>query len=121
MEIIGEILTEDTSESMTLKVKDPLQILYITRATGTPAVSLQRYIPFTTQEVFEFSWNHIESTCVPIDGLEAYYNNALSMIKKHIDPSLVADLTSSENKSETRAYDSYLAMLEKFMSKKPLN
>lgn len=117
MEVVGEIVDKGGD---IISVKEPLQILYITRSSGTPAVSLQRYIPFSTQEVFEFSWSHIESICEPIEGLEAYYNNALALIKKHIDPSMVSDLTNND-KSDARGYDSYLAMLEKFMSKKPLN
>lgn len=105
-----------------ITVNNPLEITYIQRTSGPPSVSLQRYIPFTSQENITFDWSHVETICEPIQGMPEYYENALKVIKEHIDPSLVTDLMdANEGKQEKPSYDAYLAMLEKYMSKKPLN
>jgi hypothetical protein len=53
--------------------------------------------------------------------LPEYYDSALKAIQEHIDPSLVADLMEAVEPRKPANYDSYLAMLERHMAKKPLN
>jgi hypothetical protein len=117
-EIVGSIVKEDY-ESIT--VNNPLQILYIHRANGPPSITLQRYIPFTSDENLRVQRHCVETTCNPIQGLPEYYDSALKAIQEHIDPSLVADLMEAVEPRKPANYDSYLAMLERHMAKKPLN
>jgi len=116
-EIVGTII-ESTSKSIT--INNPLQIMYIRRLDGPPAVTLQRYVPFTSQEDLTISRTHIEVMCEPIQGLEQYYVTTLKSIQEHVDPSLVTDLMDA-NEPKKFKHDSYIAMLEQLMSKKPLN
>lgn len=117
-EIVGTITKQDMSY---ITVNEPLMITYIQRSLGAPSVTLQRYIPFTTQPELTFMQSHVQVICKPIEGMEEYYTNALRLIKKHIDPSLVSDLTNSNSDKGKPLHDEYLALLEKYMSKKPLN
>ena len=117
-EIVGCIVKEDY-ESIT--VNNPLQILYVHRANGPPSITLQRYIPFTSDENLRVQRHCVETTCNPIQGLPEYYDSALKAIQEHIDPSLVADLMEAVEPRKPANYDSYLAMLERHMAKKPLN
>jgi len=88
-EIVGSIVKEDY-ESIT--VNNPLQILYVHRVNGPPTITLQRYIPFTSEENLKVQRHSVETTCKPVQGLPEYYDSALKAIQEHIDPSLVADL-----------------------------
>jgi hypothetical protein len=118
-ELIGTISNVDDEE---ITVNNPLQIMYIERSSGVPAITLQRYMPFTQQQDLVFSIQHVETIGAPIEGLTQYYDKALKVIKEHIDPSLVTDLMdASEERKEKYNQDQYLAVLERFMSKKPLN
>lgn len=117
-EIVGTITQRKDG---VIRVDNPLQIVYIQRATGVPAITLQRYMPFTSQVSLDFSWDHVEAIGEAIQGLPKYYSEALDMIQKHIDPSLVTDLMDATEKKKEPAYDAYLAMLERHMIKKPLN
>ena len=117
-EIVGSIVKEDY-ESIT--VNNPLQILYVHRANGPPSITLQRYIPFTSDENLRVQRHCVETTCNPIQGLPEYYDSALKAIQENIDPGLVADLMEAVEPRKPANYDSYLAMLERHMAKKPLN
>lgn len=117
-EIVGTIIDEDKN---TITVNNPLQILYGQRLNGTPAVTLQRFIPFTSQEDLVFKKHSVETTCEPIQGLHEYYENTLKVIQEHVDPSLVTDLLDAVAPKKATSYDVGLAMLEKYMAKKPLN
>jgi hypothetical protein len=117
-EIVGSIVKEDY-ESIT--VNNPLQILYVHRVNGPPTITLQRYIPFTSEENLKVQRHCVETTCKPVQGLPEYYDSALKTIQEHIDPSLVADLIEAVEPKKSTNYDSYLAMLERHMAKKPLN
>jgi len=117
-EIVGTVVKQHDDS---LTVNNPLQIMYMQRSTGTPAITLQRYMPFTAQTDLTFSWAHIETTCKPLQGLTEYYTSSLKVIQEHIDPSLVTDLMDAAEPKKAHSYDSYLAMLEQHMSKKPLN
>lgn len=118
VELIGTITSV---ENDVVSVLDPLRVLYTIKPSGTPAVVLQRYIPFSTTGTFNFKMSHVEAICDPIEGLEKYYDDALKTIKEEVDPGLVADLQNINSASDASDYDSYLAMLEHLMSKKPLN
>ena len=117
IEIVGTIV-KSTVKSIT--INNPLQIMYVRRIDGPPAVTLQRYIPFSSQEDLTISRSHVEVICEPIQGLHQYYINALKSIQEHVDPSLVTDLMDA-NEPRKFEHDSYIAMLEQLMSKKPLN
>ena len=117
-ELVGTIIKDDGSY---IRVENPLQIVYIQRSTGVPAISLQRYMPFTSQVALDFKLDHVESIGAPVQGLPKYYDEALDVIKTHIDPSLVSDLMDATERKKENQYDTYMAMLEKHMSKKPLN
>lgn len=117
-ELVGTVI--DTREG-TITVNNPLQIAYVARPGGAPSISLQRYIPFTSEEDITFNWDHVEAVCQPIQGLEGYYNNTLKLIKTHVDPSLVTDLMDAIEPKKEHPYETYIAMLERHMAKKPLN
>lgn len=119
VELLGTIVKHDEA---CVVVNNPLEVTYFTKQNGTPSVSLQRYMPFASDAELTFNVSQIESVGNPIDGLQEYYEDALLTIQKHIDPSLVADLRGmkSPRNGET-SYDSYLAMIERVMGKKPLN
>lgn len=123
IELIGEITACD---DLNLTIKNPLQISVFSRNNGATGIMCNRYTSFSTQESYRIKNIHVECVCKPVDELDTYYHQSLSVIKEHIDPGLVEDLKrlkvpTDENTSGDLTQESYLALIEKMMLKKPLN
>lgn len=120
VEIVGDVTLVHADGDIT--VDDPLQISYRTNSNGVNGVALQRYSHFSTQRSFIFKNIHIEAMCKPVEGMDHYYQSALKMIREEIDPALVEDLKVLQQQiTNPPTQESYIAMLEQYMSKKPLN
>jgi hypothetical protein len=118
-ELLGSVI--DVQEGF-IVVKDPIQISTFVRQNGTSGIVAQRYTPFSTQEEYSININHVESVCTPIAELNEYYTRALKLIKERIDVGMIEDLKNLDDLQETgSSKETYLAMLEKLMMKKPLN
>lgn len=123
VEIVGEIVDYNNTH---LTIKNPLQISVFNRPNGASGIISNRYSSFSTQESYKINADHVECVCKPIDEIDEYYQQSLSIIREHIDPSLVEDFkrlqsVEDEKPEETLTKESYLAMIEKMMLKKPPN
>jgi hypothetical protein len=123
VEIVGEIVEVDNTF---LTIKNPLQIAVFNRPNGASGIMSNRYSSFSTQEAYKINASHVECVCRPINEIDEYYQQSLSIIKEHIDPSLVEDFkrlqdVDEEEPEKELTKESYLAMIEKMMLKKPLN
>lgn len=117
-EILGTIIDENDSS---IFVSDPLLINYLRTNSHIPAVTLQRYSLFSNQWKVEFKKLHVETILEPIEGTGTYYENMLQTIKEEVDPGIQRDLSNRNEIDEESSGESYMAMLEAIMSKKPLN
>lgn len=103
-------------------VQNPIQISTFVRPNGTSGIVAQRYTLFSVQENYNININHVESVCTPLGELTDYYERAMKLIKERIDVGMVEDLKNLDDVKEgSTSSETYIAMLEKFMSKKPLN
>lgn len=129
IEIIGDVSLTDNSR---LIMNEPLQVVYFPRPGGLSGIMLQRYNHFSVQEQFTFNKLHVESIGEPIESMVKYYHDILRHIKKNIDPGIAHDLdrmhTSMESEGDNAAgmldgddREVHLAMIEKRITKKPLN
>lgn len=118
-ELLGTVL--DIQEGF-IVVQNPIQISTFVRPNGTSGIVAQRYTPFSTQENYNINISHVESVSTPIEELTEYYDRALKLIKERIDASMIEDLKNLDDLKENgSSNESYMAMLEKLMMKKPLN
>lgn len=119
VELLGHVA--DVQEGF-IVVKDPIQISTFVRPNGTSGIVAQRYTPFSTQEEYNINISHVESVCTPIAELGEYHARALKLIKERIDVGMVEDLKNLDDLQEgDTSRETYLAMLEKLMMRKPLN
>lgn len=123
-EVIGSI-KEDFDDRVSLE--DPLQINYRLVATQPmPTVSVSRYMPFATNQVFTFDKKDLLHIVEPKPAMVDYYKHALNNYKHVIDKNVEEELIGATKPPEgygegDEINDAYQALLERLNHKGPLN
>lgn len=112
-EILGDVVTYDDHK---IEVRDPLQINYkFLSFQPMPAISVSRYMPFSSDDVFPFSLDDVVHVVTPKPAVVEYYQYALKNYQENIDPMIDMELSSVVDKpirAKSPSEDMYKKILE---------
>lgn len=76
-ELIAELLTRDDTM---INLKNPLQVVYSSSNFGVPAVTVQKFCPFSKNEIYEFNMIHVMCLNEISDASVQYYKEAVESV-----------------------------------------
>lgn len=120
-EIVGII---SQSNNTHIDVTNPLQLNYFMKSPNhTPSVSIQRFIPFATDQDITFNRNHVLAIAIPKKGMLNYYDNALRVIQENVDKMIESELNDAAQPVEMSddEMEATMAMVERIKGRVTIN